>query len=161
MILGAFTLFHVVLSLIGLGTGFVVIARTVTAKPSDRWTDVFLWTTLATSLTGFLFPVHQFLPSHGVGILSVIDLTIAFLARTRIQRSVAWRRSFAISCVVALYFNVFVAIAQAFKHIPALEPLAPRQTEPPFLAAQLAALVLFIALGFISTRNARVISIGL
>jgi hypothetical protein len=78
-----FTLFHVLLSLVGIATGFVVVYGLVTAKRLDRWTAVFFVTTVATSLTGFLFPFHKLLPSHVIGILSLITLALAVWARYR------------------------------------------------------------------------------
>jgi hypothetical protein len=147
MILSAFTLFHVVIGLIGILSGFVVVYGLLVSKRLDGWTKLFLWTTVATSVTGFMFPVHKFLPSHGLGILSLIVLAIAIVARYRHHLSGGWRRTYAISAVLALYFNVFVVIVQLFEKVPALHALAPTQSEPPFQAAQLTALVLFAFLG--------------
>jgi hypothetical protein len=146
MILSAFTAFHVVLSLIGIVSGFVVVYGLLVSKRLDGWTKLFLWTTVATSVTGFLFPVHKLLPSHILGILSLVVLGIAFLARYRHGMTGGWRRTYVISAVLALYFNVFVLIVQSFEKVPALQALAPTQSEPPFQAAQLAALVIFAAL---------------
>ena len=145
MILGAFTLFHVVLSLIGIGSGFVVAYGLLTSKRLDGWTTLFLATTVATSATGFLFPVHHFLPSHAVGILSLVVLTVAILARYRFRLEGGWRRTYAITAVVALYFNVFVLVVQLFMKVPALKAIAPTQSEPPFAMAQLAVLLIFTA----------------
>ncbi len=147
MILSAFTLFHVVLSLVGIASGFVVVYGLLTSKWFEGWTSVFLATTVATSVTGFLFPFHQFLPSHGVGILSLIVLAIAILARYRFRLAGGWRRTYVITAVIALYFNVFVLIVQLFLKVPALKAIAPTQSEPPFQVAQLAALLLFAWLG--------------
>jgi len=72
-----FTLVHVVLSLVGIGTGFVVVFGLIAAKQLKGWTALFLATTVATSLTGFLFPFHKLLPSHVVGIVSLVVLTVA------------------------------------------------------------------------------------
>lgn len=146
MVLSAFTMFHVVLSLIGIGSGFVVLYGLLTSKRLDDWTMVFLTTTVATSVTGFLFPVHHFLPSHAVGILSLIALAIAILARYRFQLAGHWRRAYVITAVIALYFNVFVLIVQLFLKVPSLKEIAPTQSEPPFQLAQLVALILFGAL---------------
>jgi hypothetical protein len=143
MILSAFTMFHVVLSLVGIGSGFVVLYGLLTSKRLDGWTMVFLTTTVATSLTGFLFPVHHFLPSHAVGLLSLIALAIAILARYRFQLAGHWRRTYVITAVIALYFNVFVLIVQLFLKVPSLKEIAPTQSEPPFQMAQLVALILF------------------
>jgi hypothetical protein len=147
MLLGAFTLFHVALSLIGIGTGFVVVYGLLASQRYDGWTRLFLATTVATSLTGFLFPAHKFLPSHGVGIVSLIVLAIAIFARYRFALAGGWRRTYAIATVIALYLNVFVLVVQLFEKVPALKALAPTQSEKPFQLVQLAALVFFIWLG--------------
>jgi hypothetical protein len=110
------------------------------------WTALFLTTTVATSVTGFLFPVHQFLPSHGVGIVSLIVLTIAILARYRFRLEGGWRRTYVITAVIALYLNVFVLIVQLFLKVPSLKAIAPTQSEPPFQVTQLTALLLFTLL---------------
>jgi hypothetical protein len=157
--LAAFTIFHVVLSLIGIGSGLVVVYGLLTANRMDGWTALFLATTLATSLTGFLFPVHKLLPSHVVGILSVIILGLAYLARYRFRLSGAWRATYVITAVIALYLNCFVAVVQSFKHIPALAMHAPTQTEPPFKVVQLVVLVLFLCLGVFSVKKFRVAAI--
>jgi hypothetical protein len=156
MILSAFTLFHVALSLVGIGSGLVVVRGLLASKRLDGWTSVFLITTVATSVTGFLFPVHQFLPSHGVGIISLIVLAVAILARYRFHLAKAWRRTYAITAVIALYLNVFVLVVQLFLKVPSLHDLAPTQSEPPFQMAQLAVLVIFAVLGVAAAIKFRV-----
>jgi hypothetical protein len=146
MILSAFTLFHVVLSLVGIGSGIVVLYGLLNSKQFDGWTTVFLTTTVATSVTGFLFPFDHFRPSHGVGIVSLVFLAIAIPARYVFHLAGAWGRVYAVTAVIALYLNVFVLIAQLFQKVPLLKAMAPTQSEPPFLVAQLAVLVLFIVL---------------
>jgi len=158
MFFEALTLFHVVISLIGLVAGFIVLFSFIVSKPMMWWTAVFLWATLATSLTGFLIPVHRFLPSHAVGILSIVVLGFAFLAQYGFHLSGIWQRVFVIASTIALYFNSFVTIVQCFKHIPALHALAPTQSEPPFLATQLIFLLLFIVLGVTATRRFRALA---
>jgi hypothetical protein len=147
MLLAAFTFFHVVISLIGIGSGFVVAYGLLQSKRFDNWTALFLVTTIATSVTGFFFPVHHFMPSHAVGLLSLILLAFSVIARYRYKLAGAWRRTYATTAVIALYLNFFVLIAQSFQKIPALHALAPTQSEPPFAVAQLIALLLFALLG--------------
>jgi len=147
MILTIFTAFHVILSLIGIGSGFVVVLGLLNSKRLDGWATVFLSTTVLTSVTGFFFPVHQFLPSHGVGIVSLIVLAMAIRALYRHRLAGGWARTYVIASVIALYLNVFVLIVQLFRRVPALKAIAPTQSEPPFQFAQLAALLLFIGLG--------------
>src|SRR2546430_4822465 len=76
MILSAFTLFHVVLSLAGILSGFVVMAGFLSAKRSNGWTGLFLTTTVLTSLTGFLFPIYIFFPFHVVRIVFLVVLVV-------------------------------------------------------------------------------------
>ena len=148
MILGMTTLtfVHVVLSLIGIFSGFVVAFGMLAGKRLDGWSALFLLTTVATSVTGFLFPFHRFLPSHGVGIASLVVLAAAILARYALGLAGPWRRVYVITAMVALYLNVFVLIAQLFQKVPALKAMAPTQSEPPFLVAQLAAMSFFVVL---------------
>lgn len=149
MILGmtTFTFVHVVLSLIGILSGLVVVFGLLGGKRLDGWTALFLVTTVLTSVTGFLFPFHKFLPSHGVGIVSMVVLAIAIFARYVRQLAGGWRRGYAISAVIALYLNVFVVIAQLFMKVPALKAMAPTGSEQPFLVAQLVCMALFVVLG--------------
>jgi hypothetical protein len=150
MILGMtpFTFVHVVLSLVGIGSGFVVVYGLLAAKRLDGWTALFLTTTVATSVTGFFLPADHFMPSHAVGIVSLVVLAVAILARCALHLAGVWRRIYVVSAVIALYLNVFVLIAQLFDKVPALKDMAPTQSEPPFLVAQVANLVLFVAIAF-------------
>jgi hypothetical protein len=155
MSLSAFTLFHVVISLIGISSGFIVVFGLLAGNRLNSWTTIFLVSTVATSVTGFFFPFHGFKPSYVVGILSLIVLALAILARCIFHLSGAWRWVYVVSAIVALYFNVFVAVVQSFEKQPALRALAPTQTEPPFLIAQLVTMAIFIVLGIFSVRRFR------
>jgi hypothetical protein len=159
MILTIFTLFHVALSLVGIGSGFVVVFGLLASKRLDTWTPVFLVTTVLTSVTGFLFPVHHFLPSHAVGILSLVVLALAIFALYSRRLAGGWRRTYAITAVISLYLNFFVLIAQLFLKVPALKALAPTQTELPFKAAQLTALTIFVLLTIFAAIKFRVESV--
>ncbi len=147
MILEIYTFLHVLVSLIGILSGFVIIFGMLAGKRADNWTALFLAATVATSLTGFFFPVHQFMPSHAVGILSLMVLTLAIYARYPRQLAGAWRNVYVVGAVLALYLNVFVGVFQAFLKIPLLHAVAPTQTEAPFKMTQLAVLVSFVLLG--------------
>ena len=145
--LAAFTLVHVVISLVGIGAGLVVAVGMLRGERLDGWTAAFLATTALTSVTGFGFPLDHLLPSHVVGGLSLVVLAVAMFARYSRHLAGAWRRVYVIGAVVALYLNVFVLIAQSFQKVPALKGMAPTQSEPPFLIAQLFVLALFLVLG--------------
>jgi hypothetical protein len=127
----------------------------LTRNRRDAWTALFLWTTLATSVTGFLFPFYRFLPSHGVGIVSLIVLAVAIPARYLRSLEGGWRRAYVIGAVTSLYLNVFVLIAQIFQKVPALTALAPTQSEPAFVWTQAIALMLFVGLGATASMRFR------
>jgi hypothetical protein len=76
-----FTLMHVVLSLVGIFTGLIVAGGFVAGTRLDGWTCVFLVSTVLTNVTGFGFPFVSLLPSHIIGILSLIVLAIVIVAR--------------------------------------------------------------------------------
>jgi hypothetical protein len=148
-----FTLIHVVISLIGIGAGAVVSLGMLSGKRLDGWTALFLASTAATSVTGFGFPFDHLLPSHIVGIISLVVLAVASYARYGQHLAGRWRTAYVVGAVAAFYFNVFVLVVQLFRRVPALTALAPTQSEPPFAIAQLGVLVLFIALGVMATKN--------
>ena len=133
----------------------VVVFGLLGGKRLDGWTGVFLLTTVLTSVTGFFFPFHQFLPSHAVGIPSLIALALALFALYGRHLAGAWRRVYAVNAVIALYLNVFVLIAQLFDKVPALKAMAPTKLGPPFKVAQLVVLVLFAVLGIFATIKFR------
>jgi hypothetical protein len=146
MSLGVFTALHVLISLVAIGTGFIVLFGLINDRLPSPWNTIFLVTTILTSLTCFAFPNTKVTPGIVLGVLSVIALGIAVLALYIFQLNGSWRRTYAISAMTALYFNVFVLIAQMFEHVPALHALAPTGTETPFKVAQTLLLVLFIVL---------------
>ena len=150
-----FTIIHVILSLVGIVTGFVVLAGFLIAKRLDNWTIVFLASTLATSLTGFGFPFERLLPSHIIGAISIVVLAVAIYSRYVGLMADRWRSTYVVTAVVALYLNVFVLIVQLFLKVPALNALAPTQAEPPFAIAQLIVLVVFAALGVAAVKRFR------
>ena len=150
-----FTIVHVVLSLIGIISGIAVTVGLLSSKRLDGWTILFLLSTLLTSVTGFGFPVERLLPSHVIGAISIAVLAVAFYARYLRLMAGSWRSIYVVTAIAALYLNVFVLVVQLFLKVPALNALAPTQSEPPFAVAQLAVLVAFVGLGFAAVRRFR------
>jgi len=148
-----YTFLHVLISLIGIGSGLVVMFGFLTAKRLGGLTALFLATTVATSVTGFGFPFTHLLPSHKVGIISLVILAVAIPARYVFHLAGAWRWIYVAGAATALYLNAFVLIVQAFEKVPALKAMAPKQTEPPFLVAQLAVLILFLGLTILAVKR--------
>ena len=157
MILGmsvsTFTGVHVVLSLIGIFSGFIVLFGMFGARRLPGWTAEFLLTTVLTSVTGFFFPRDHLLPSHVVGIISLVLLALAILALYGYRLARSWRWIYVAGAVAALYLNVFVGVVEAFQKLTFLQPLAPTQTEPPFLIAQAVVLAVFVLFGIVAVRS--------
>jgi hypothetical protein len=147
MILRIYTAFHVVISLLGILSGFVVMNGMITGRPIDGWTSFFLVTTIATSVTGFFFPAKHVTPAHIVGVISLVVLALAVYALYSAHLAGPWRWIYVATAVAAQYFNVFVLVVQMFQKIPALNRLAPTQKEPPFQLAQGFVLVVFVVWG--------------
>ncbi len=157
MILGmsvsTFTTVHVVISLIAILAGIIVLFVMVGGKKLEGWTALFLVTTVLTSVTGFMFHSASFGPPQVVGIISLVVLVAAIVALYVYHLVGSWRWIYVVGAVLALYLNVFVGVVQAFQKIPTFSALAPTQSEPPFLIAQLVVMAIFIVLGTLAARN--------
>lgn len=156
MILGmstaAFTEFHVLLSLVGIVAGIVVLIAMLASKRMPAMTAIFLVTTVATSVTGFLFD-SPFDPARVFGIISLLALAAAILALYIYKLAGHWRRIYVASAVFALYLNCFVGVVQTFQKVEFFHALAPTQKEPPFAIAQAVVLIAFIALGIAAAKK--------
>jgi hypothetical protein len=159
MILGmstaTYTFLHVLISMVGIGTGLIVMFGFLNGRRREGMNTLFLITTVLTSVTGFGFPFDHLLPSHILGIISLVVLAIAIPARYVFHLDGTWRRIYVITASIALYLNVFVLVAQSFMKVPALNALAPTQKEPPFLIAQLVVMFIFIGLTTLAVKRFR------
>ena len=144
-----YTFIHVLISLLAILTGFVVMLGLLTSRRFSGWTALFLLLTIATCLTGFGFPFTKLLPSHIVGIITLVFSAIATLALYLRRLAGSWRWIYAAAAAIALYLNVFVLIVQAFQKVPALSALAPTGTEQPFKLTQIVVLAVFSLLTLI------------
>jgi len=149
------TLVHTVISIVGIAAGLVVVGGLIAGVRIDGWTGIFLVTTALTSITGFFFPLTPLLPSHWIGIISLLILPFVIAARYWKHLRGAWRGIYVVGTVLVLYLNFFILLVQLFRRIPALIVAAPKQTEPPFVLTQLLVLALFAWLGFAAFRRFR------
>jgi MFS family permease len=123
MSVGAFTILHVIITLVAIGSGLIVVGGMFASNSLPVTTGLFLFTTALTSLTGFLSPIHGFTPALGVGIVACLILAIALFALYKENLAGAWRWIYVIAAVVSLYLNVFVLVVQSFVKIAALATL--------------------------------------
>ena len=155
MILQIYTVIHTLISLVAIFTGLVVVVGMLGGKRLDGWTKWFLITAVATTITGFFFPFHGFTPAIGLGIISLPFLALTIFARYAKRLAGPWRWIYVIGAVICLYFNLFVAVVQAFEKIPALHAMAPTQTEPPFKLTQLIVLLVSSLLAIVAAIRFR------
>ena len=146
MSLATFTLLHVIISLIAIAAGLVVMFGMLGSRPQPGLTAIFLLFTILTSVTGFLFPFTQLLPSHMVGILSLVLLAIACVALYVMKLSGPWRWIYVLTALISLYLNVFVLVIQSFLKISALSAVAPGNPPagPVFAVVQGIVLLFFV-----------------
>ena len=154
MSIATFTVVHVLISLVAIATGIVVVIGMVNNRSLAGWTGVFLWTTVLTSVTGFLFPLTKIGPPHIFGALSLLVLVPTILAQYPFHLAGGWRSAFVLGSLFTLYLNVVVLIVQSFQKIPFLNSLAPTQSsEPAFAGTQGVVLVLFVLAGVRATKR--------
>jgi hypothetical protein len=144
MSLAGFTVFHLIISMIAIALGFVVAGGLLASNRLPSWTALFLILTILTSATGFLFPFKELLPSHIVAIISLVLLAVAVYALYGKNLAGVWRVVYVVTAMLALWFNVFVLIAQSFQKVALLNVYAPTGAEPPFAITQGVVLLFFV-----------------
>ena len=146
MSLSTFTTVHVIISLIAIVSGIIVMFGLLGSHRMPGLTAIFLLFTILTSATGFLFPFEKLLPSHMIGILSLVLLAIACIALYGMKLSDAWRSIYVVTAMISLYLNIFVLIIQSFVKVGPLHALAPSvpPSEPPFAIVQGIVLMFFV-----------------
>ena len=155
MILGMtpLTFVHVLLSLIGIATGFIIIIQMIGGKQLGGLNTTFLATTILTSVTGYFFPITKVTPGIIIGAISLVVLAIALFALYAKKLTGSWRTVYVVTAVLAQFFNVLVLIVQSFEKIPALHAMAPTGEESIVKITQVCALVLCIVLGVVAGKN--------
>jgi hypothetical protein len=144
---------HVTLSLIEIPVGLIMVYGLLNGKAYGIWTALFLLLAILTSLTGYPLEPFGFDPPRKIGTLTLVLLAIAVIALYAFSLRGAWRWIYVVTAVAAFYFDVFIAVFQAFLKIPSVHDLAPTQSEPPFFIAQGIVLVIFVVIGFLAVRK--------
>lgn len=148
---------HVAISFFGLLAGALVLAAMVRGKHQPGWTAALVASSALISLTGFFLdsppgtPTPD--PARVVGVLELGVVAIAAVALYVRHLTGAWRAIYVVSIALAVYFNAFVAVVQAFLKVGFLHELAPTAKEPPFLIAQLLTLALFVAVCVVALKR--------
>jgi len=159
MVLGmsveTFTFLHVVISMVGIMTGFVVVGLMLQSAPIAGWNAFFLISTIVTSVSGYFFPIKGLTPAHVVGAISLITLAVALYAIYGQKLAGRWRAVYVGAAIFALYLNVFVGVVQSFQKFAYLNKFAPTGSEPTFAVTQLLVLILFVIAGVAVVRRYR------
>lgn len=148
-----FTTLHVLISLVGIVSGFAAVIAMLGGRRAEGLNVLFLLSTILTSVTGFMFPFNGVMDSHIVGIISLVVLAVALLARYAFDLVGSWRATYVVAAMLALYLNVFVGVVQAFQKIAVLNRLAPARSDPAFIVTQVVVLVIFLWLGTKALRR--------
>jgi hypothetical protein len=127
----------------------------IAGKRLAGWTAFFLTSTVATSVTGFGFPIKGMTPGIAFGLISLVVLAPVIYARYARHLAGIWRPVYIIGAVFAFYLNFVVLIVQSFQKVSVLHAPAPTQSEPPFLVAQVVSLVAFLVLGTLAVKRFR------
>ena len=160
MSLHTFVLVHTIISIVAIIAGFIVMFGMLKSTRPGGLTALFLVLTILTSATGFLIPPlvsDKLLPSHIIGALSLVLLAIACVALYAMKLSGWWRWIYAVTALLALYFNTFVLVIQSFLKIPALTAVAPGNppSGPVFAVVQGVVLVFFVLMIIGAVRRFR------
>ena len=160
MSLHTFVLVHTAISIIAIIAGFIVMFGMLKSTRPGGLTALFLVLTILTSGTGFLIPpllTDKLLPSHIIGLLSEVLLLFACVALYAMKLSGSWRWIYAVTALLALYFNTFVLVIQSFLKIPALTAVAPGNppSGPVFAVVQGVVLVFFVLMIIGAVRRFR------
>jgi hypothetical protein len=148
---------HVVFCFIALLAGAFVLIALWGGRRQPTWEAILISSTVLLNLTGFPLasppgtPTPD--PARIVGVIDLVVVVIAALALYVYHLAHAWRGTYIVTIVLAVYFNAFVAVAQAFQKIGFLHALAPTGKEPPFVVAQLLTLALFVAIGVVAFKR--------
>src|SRR5438105_2872206 len=102
MSLQAFTLVHVIISLIAIVAGLIVMFGLLGSKPMPGLTAIFLLFTILTNATGFLFPFKELLPSYIIAAISLVLLAIACIALYAMKLKGIWRPVYIVTAVISL-----------------------------------------------------------
>jgi hypothetical protein len=150
---------HLVVCFIALLAGALVLIALCGGRRQPAWDAALLLSTGLIGLTGFALPSPPGTPTPDpariLGILELVVVVVAAVALYAGHLARAWRGTYVVTMVLAVYFNVFVVVAQAFLKIGFLHAFAPTGKEPPFLIAQLVILALFVVIGVSAIRGYR------
>lgn len=157
MVLGMtpFLFAHVAISLVAIASGLAVLIGMIGNRRMEGLTILFLVSTFATSLTGFGFPIHGPTPALALGAISIAVLAPTILSRYAFGMRGSWRWIYVTGATLALYFNCFVLVVQAFLKVPLLHAISPDGTGLPFAIAQGAVLVFFAGAAILAIRRFR------
>ena len=144
---------YAVCDLLAIGAGTIVLFGLFTGELIDKWAALFLKCALAASVTGLLFPLHDFTLVERCSMLSVYVSGMAILAWRKFHLSGVWRSIFALTITIVLYLNVVVAIDQVFEQMSLFTGLAPAQSELTLRATQFLAMLLFAVIGIVAVKR--------
>lgn len=123
---------HTAISLIALWTGYQSLLLRGAVDPRQRLGQVYLWTTVATCLTGFgIFQRGGFNEAHMLGVLTLAVIGVALLP----LRARAWPYVQTVLWTLTLFFHMVPGLTETFTRLPLGAPLFTGPDDPKLQAA--------------------------
>ena len=152
----AFGMLHTIISLIGLGAGFVALLARFQIGRDTRAGRVFVLFTALSAITGlFIYHHGGFGKPH---VLSLLTLAVLALGMWMEKRgAVRWqsRRVASLLYTVGLFFHFIPGLTETFTRLPVGSPLFDSPDDPQLAASVGVVALLFFGLGLLQWRHLR------
>lgn len=124
-------LFHTAISLVALVAGAVALARDTEIVRASALGQLYIWTTVVTSVTGFgIFQHGGFGKPHALGVMTLIVLLLAAIAGRTQLFGRASRYIETIGYTLTFLFHMIPALTETFTRIPVGSPLFSSPEDP-------------------------------
>lgn len=152
----AFGMLHTVISLIGMGAGFVALFARFRIGRDTRAGRLFFVGTALSAITGlFIYHHGGFGKPH---VLSLMTLAVLALGAWLEHRgAMRWQRLRMASLLytVALFFHFIPGLTETFTRLPVSAPLFESPDDPQLLASVGVIAVVFVGIGVLQWRHLR------
>ena len=147
---------HTLISLVALASGVAALLRDKEISPTNRLGQTYLWATVLTCLTGFgIFQRGGFGPPHALGVITLVVLGLALLAR---RTSVFGRLSRYVEVVcysATFFFHMIPGATETFTRLPVGAPLFSGPEDPALQKVVFVFFALFVIGAFLQVRRMR------
>ena len=147
---------HTAISLVALAAGVLCFVRYKEIPAGSALGQTYIWTTVLTCLTGFgIFQHGGFGKPHALGVLTLVVLGLAALARTpgRFGRATRYIEMLAYS--LTFFFHLIPGFTETFTRLPSGAPLFSSPDDPALQKVIGVVFVLFVVGAALQVRRLR------